>query len=350
MWPEPCTVGGINQAPCLLFELWCTWPGRKRKPQTKFTRVFFYAGWSRSIFPHLLVANTDLRPPGFPLALLEGAKTTQPINPQTCTKTLRQESGNKNMCSAIYTQNATAFVCPAAYFLISLSGSFIRLWFNRTTPNACPKAQTDLLVVIFFQVCITKIWKKTRNQTFPRRCCVSATLPFPAIFRTAHAPSPWAPKFCLFFLFLQCRAKNKCFSHTGHFPRKPWGLTQNDLGKTGCGFPFRSSLSLSCLIWGFLRPLRVLLSCPGVLASPPLYCCLFGFLGCPVPSYLPTCVYIYISPGSFPISFLDTNNAHCIGYLNSGYLNHIHKKRVERLKVRSNEAYFCQFGLIHCRS
>ena len=53
-------------------------------------------------------------------------------------------------------------------------------------------------------------------------------------------------------------------------------------------------LSLSCLIWGFLRPLRVLLSCPGVLASPPLYCCLFGFLGCPVPSYLPTCVYIYI--------------------------------------------------------
>ena len=72
-------------------------------------------------------------------------------------------------------------------------------------------------------------------------------------------------------------------------------------------------LSLSCLIWGFLRPLRVLLSCPGVLASPPLYCCLFGFLGCPVPSYLPTCVYIYISPGSFPISFLDTNNPHCIG-------------------------------------
>ena len=123
----------------------------------------------------------------------------------------------------------------------------------------------------------------------------------------------YAPKFCLFFLFLQCRAKNKCFSHTGHFPRKPWGLTQNDLGKTGCGFPFRSSLSLSCLIWGFLRPLRVLLSCPGVLASPPLYCCLFGFLGCPVPSYLPTCVYIYISPGSFPISFLDTNNPHCIG-------------------------------------
>ena len=167
----------------------------------------------------------------------------------------------------------------------------------------------DLFSGVYYQ----DLNKKTRNQTFPRRCCVSATLPFPAIFRTAHAPSPWAPKFCLFFLFLQCRAKNKCFSHTGHFPRKPWGLTQNDLGKTGCGFPFRSSLSLSCLIWGFLRPLRVLLSCPGVLASPPLYCCLFGFLGCPVPSYLPTCVYIYISPGSFPISFLDTNNPHCIG-------------------------------------
>ena len=47
------------------------------------------------------------------------------------------------------------------------------------------------------------------------------------------------------------------------FPTEPWGLTQNDLGKTGCGFPFRSSLSLSCL---------------NVV---------------PFPTCLPVCIYIY---------------------------------------------------------
>ena len=136
----------------------CDAPGLAERENLKLSSLAYSStrvGLALS-FPTSL-SQTQICAPGFPLALLEGAKTTEPINPQTCTKTLRQESGNKNMCSAIYTQNATAFVCPAAYFLISLSGSFIRLWFNRTTPNACPKAQTDLLVVIFFQVCITKI-------------------------------------------------------------------------------------------------------------------------------------------------------------------------------------------------
>ena len=134
--------------------------------------------------------------------------------------------------------------------------------------------------------------KNTRNQTFPRRCCVSATLPFPAIFRTARAPSPWAPKFCLFFLFLQCRAKNKCFSHTGHFPRKPWGLTQNDLGKTGCGFPFRSSLSLLLNLGVLASPPRssVLSWGSGVPSALLLFVRVLGLSRSQLPAYL--CIYI----------------------------------------------------------
>ena len=123
----------------------------------------------------------------------------------------------------------------------------------------------------------------------------------------------YAPKFCLFFLFLQCRAKNKCFSHTGHFPRKPWGLTQNDLGKTGCGFPFRSSLSLLLNLGVLASPPRssVLSWGSGVPSALLLFVRVLGLSRSQLPAYL--CVYIYISPGSFPISFLDTNNPHCIG-------------------------------------
>ena len=65
----------------------------------------------------------------------------------------------------------------------------------------------------------------------------------------------------------------------------------------------------------------------GVLASPPrssvlswgsgvpsallLFVRVLGLSRSQLPAYL--CVYIYISPGSFPISFLDTNNPQCIG-------------------------------------
>ena len=44
--------------------------------------------------------------------------------------------------------------------------------------------------------------KNTRNQTFPRRRCVSATLPFPAIFRTAHAPKSLSSQILFVFLVL----------------------------------------------------------------------------------------------------------------------------------------------------
>ena len=103
----------------------------------------------------------------------------------------------------------------------------------------------------------------------------------------------YAPKFCLFFLFLQCRAKNKCFSHTGHFPRKPWGLTQNDLGKTGCGFPFRSSLSLLLNLGVLASPPRssVLSWGSGVPSALLLFVRVLGLSRSQLPAYL--CVYIY---------------------------------------------------------
>ena len=75
-----------------------------------------------------------------------------------------------------------------------------------------------------------------------------------------------------------------------------------------------------------LDPLSLLLNL-GVLASPPrssvlswgsgvpsallLFVRVLGLSRSQLPAYL--CIYIYISPGSFPISFLDTNNPHCIG-------------------------------------